>query len=543
LSANGGAISLTAQTGTLDISTPLAGTPLNFNAVTMNVNAALTGAVMNLAATTLNLFAPVTSSHSLMMNTTTTNINATVTGKAVTTNATTFNLNAPLNCATLDSDADDTNINDNVNCSGNATLKAKRLNIFAPFKADTVTTNADTFNLNAPLHCGSLNSDADTTNINGSVSCNGARFKAKTLKIKGPINTEFLAVDADEMDVFADIDTTILEVNAKTLNAGDGKISAYIQRITAGQQTGFTLSFRKFKDNPGAGQPFDGTLPEFSGDGTIPIFSGTGDVQVISNPDNPVNNSPLTLTNLPTNLPAGSELILGTVVGNQRSFVGNVAETSFSLLFSPPASAPGSVFDVLYWNPLLRNGLGDWEKISNVNTLPSGAISATVQSPGTYVLAQRMVTANTNGSALAVRVNSGQPVPIGNAPAPLISLNLPQGAQVLVSKNVAEIANVKIENQNTLRLNAPLPGGLRFVSAMTVDATTRGVPVTLIPPTETLQVGFSISQRGNFAVLYFNPLLNRGQGGWVGMPNARITPDGRIVVDASFTGTFVLAVQ
>ncbi|MBI3741949.1 MAG: hypothetical protein HY257_09385 [Chloroflexi bacterium] len=584
LSASGGAISLTAQTGTLDVSTPLDGTPLNFNAVTMNVNAKLTGAVMNLTATTMNLFAALTSSDKLKLDATTINVNAKITGHTVTTNATTFNLNAPLNCDTLDSDADNTNINDQVNCNGkakvkakklkisapftatevttiadtfdlnaplncasldsdaditniggavscggSARVKAKKLHIFAPFTANAVTTIADTFDLDAPMNCDSLNSDADTTNINDLVRCNGARFKANMLTVNGPINTTFLTVDANEMDVFANIDTTTLDIETKILNAGSGNIAAYITHISAGQQTGFVVLVRKFSDKPGADQPFDATLPE---------FSGSGDVQILSNPDNPVNNSPLTLNILPANLPPGNQLISGTVVGNQKSFVGNLAETSFSMLFNPPPAAPGTVFNVLYWNPLLRNGLGDWEKISNVSTLPSGAISATVQAQGTYVLVQRMNTSNIDGSALAVRVNSGQQVPIGNAPAPLIALNLPQGNQVLVTRGTAD--NATIRNENARSLPGPLPGGATLASAMTIDANRQNAPLTLIPASEKMQLTFNITRNGNYAVLYWNSLLNRGQGGWVQVTNAQLTADGNIMVDAAYTGTFAL---
>ncbi|MBI3536444.1 MAG: discoidin domain-containing protein, partial [Chloroflexi bacterium] len=525
LSASGGAISLTAQTGTLDISTPLDGTPLNFNAVTMNVNAKLTGAVMNLTATTMNLFAAVTSSDALKLNATTINVNATVTGNTVVTNADTFNLNAPLNCASLNSDADTTNINGSVSCNG-ASFIAHSLNINAPVTAGLVTTNADIFNLNAPLNCGSLNSDADTTNINDQVTCFGAKFKAKTLNVNGPIGTEFLTLDAEEVNVSADINTTTWDVEIKTLNAGEGHIAVLMGHSNIGQQTGFIVLTRKFSDKPGADQPFDVTIPE---------FSGSSDVQILSNPDNPVNNSPLTLNILPANLPPGNQLITGTVIGNQKSFVGNIAETSFSMLFNPPPAVPGTVFDVLYWNPLLRNGIGDWEKISNVSTLPSGAISATVQAQGTYVLVQRM---NTDSSALAVRVNSGQQIPIGNAPAPVISLNLPQGNQVLVTRGVAD--NATIRNENARSLPGPLPGGATLTSAMTIDANRQNAPLTLIPASEKMQLTFNITRNGNYAVLYWNSLLNRGQGGWVQVTNAQITADGNIMVDAAYTGTFAL---
>lgn len=137
-----------------------------------------------------------------------------------------------------------------------------------------------------------------------------------------------------------------------------------------------------------------------------------------------------------------------------------------------------------------------------------------------------------------IQVTGGEQVTLSTLTS--TTLQLVGGNQVSIDPGVGTTASVTPNTEASLP--GALPAGTTFASGMTVSVMNGGTAVSTLPAGKVMVASFVVppSLAGHtFSILYWNPALNGGLGGWAEVP-ATVTPDGRVVASVNFTGTFVL---
>jgi hypothetical protein len=131
----------------------------------------------------------------------------------------------------------------------------------------------------------------------------------------------------------------------------------------------------------------------------------------------------------------------------------------------------------------------------------------------------------------------------------LVVYNLPGSLLnefILINTNLVD--SIQMLPVTLDRLPADLPAGLSFYDAVQINLFSQGKPVTALEAWDSLTMAFSLPvgmDPGKLVILYWDPTLNGGQGGWVRLQITllKYLGNGKWAIDSSQLQLLQLALE